>query len=80
MFGELILLSTMLAAKYTCPLPLKTNLTEFPWNAQDEAHYVIAKGRCASLYRRSPCLAKFIKNTASDYSVSCVGKIRTEEV
>jgi hypothetical protein len=52
--------SLLLAAALVCPLTVTKNYTT-TWTKLDENARAGAKVRCGFLYRKSPCLVKFIK-------------------
>ena len=62
-----ILLSTILA----CPVTIKVNKTEHPWNDIDTRSFESAKTGCIKYYERSPCLKKFTKKDINNYHAIC---------
>ena len=63
-----------LFAALSCPAPIFDNVSDFPWNKDDEAIALITIKRCAVKYHRSPCLIKFQKYGYKDYRVICGAK------
>lgn len=64
----------MLLAALSCPAPIISNVSGFPWNADDQAIMEVTKKRCDIKYKRSPCLIKFQKWGFKDYRVICGAK------
>jgi hypothetical protein len=70
----MIFLTPFLLAALSCPATISSNVSSFPWNADDTAIQKLTVKRCAHHYPRSPCLIKFQKYGYKDYRVVCGAK------
>jgi hypothetical protein len=55
----------------SCAATIMINLSNQPWNKEDDANVLVAKSRCGEIYSDAPCLKKFIKKEPNNYNAIC---------
>jgi len=69
--------STVPKSVLTCPIPERENLTDLPWDDEDERifQFHLKQDGCIRHYSELPCLIKFNKINELSYHIEC-GKRR----
>jgi hypothetical protein len=67
----IMIVSINITSVYSCPDTKVYLMTDEPWSKTDEFNLNKADKRCEELYKKSPCLKKFIRWEPLRYSAIC---------